>query len=121
MNFIIIILLNINLLTNLFMKFFTLIILIVISTLLVLASESVIETFTAKSDGYVITIEWKTSDENGISRFEVERANNNKLFKKITSEDAKGYPTFYKFIDTEAFQKTSNNTDETQITKDFFL
>lgn len=70
-----------------------------------IAGETILESFTAKSDGKVITVEWKSTVENNINRYEVERSNSDDNFIYVTSIDARGYPSNYKYIDEEAFMR----------------
>lgn len=71
--------------------------------------ETYIETFTATSNGKDIVVEFKTLNEKNVLLFELERAVNNNSFKKITTLNAKGFPSYYKYVDQEAFLKDSEN------------
>ncbi len=77
----------------------------------VVANQSYIESFTATSNGKDIVIEFKTSNEQNVQTFEIERSVNKSGFKKITSIDAKGIPSNYRYVDTEAFMKDNQNSD----------
>jgi hypothetical protein len=67
--------------------------------------------FTARSDGKVITLEWKSIDESYISGFEIDRAGSNHIFAKISDMDAKGYSASYKYVDEDAFMKAGDNNN----------
>lgn len=101
------------------MKFTAYILIVVLATSLLFAGDSIIEYFTAKSDGSVITIEWKTSDENAARSFEVERSTTKNIFRKVTTIQAKGNPGFYKYIDSDAFLK-NNSDDESVLSKSVY-
>ncbi len=74
-------------------------------------SETYIESVSATSNGKDIIIEFKTSNEKNIASFEIERSINNGTFKKIGSLEAKGFPTYYKYIDYEAFLRDETGKD----------
>ncbi|MCX7879510.1 MAG: hypothetical protein N2517_02510 [Ignavibacteria bacterium] len=80
------------------------------------SSEIYIESFTAQSNGKDIVIEFKTINEKKILSFEIERSINNGSFKKITTLEAKGYPSHYKYIDTDAYLRNNqeNQTSSNQ-------
>ncbi|MFH1049752.1 MAG: hypothetical protein V1779_02340 [bacterium] len=69
-----------------------------------LASDEIIESLNAKSDGKSITVEWKTSTEQDIRSFLVERAGSDQIFETIETKQAKGFPTTYTYIDESAFK-----------------
>lgn len=75
-------------------------------------NETYIESVSATSNGKDIIVEFKTNNEKNISKFEVERSVNNGTFKKIGSIEAKGFPSFYKYVDYEAFLKDGTNDGE---------
>ncbi len=76
-----------------------------------LAYEGIIETFTARSDGSAITIEWRSISEQDLKKFELERSSNKSGFQRVTSIDAKGTPSNYKYIDNEAYFKNQPGDD----------
>lgn len=70
-----------------------------------LASDSVIQSFTAESSGDNVTVRWSTSDESLVKRFEIERSVGEQNYKRIHIITAKGVPSNYNYRDEEAFMK----------------
>lgn len=79
-------------------------ILLLLSTKL-FATDNALEFLKASSDGNVITIEWKSLIEDGIQYYEIERASDNTPFNKITTVQTKGNGSYYKYVDEEALRK----------------
>lgn len=101
------------------MKKFNLLYLFVFAIIVtqLVASDLFIESFTANSDGKNITIRWRTTSEDNLNSFALERSNNNSYFKQIYEADSKGMPSYYSFVDEEAFMKeialeSSKNEDQ---------
>lgn len=92
-------------------KLFSLIVLF-FGWVVLFGNETYIESVSATSNGKDIIVEFKTSNEKNISSFEIERSVNNGTFKKIGSIEAKGFPSFYKYVDYEAFLKDGTNDGE---------
>jgi hypothetical protein len=70
---------------------------------LLLSAQAVIESFVARSDGRVVTVEWRTSRENDLAVYEIERSPvNQNDFKKIGTLQARNTPQSYRFIDETA-------------------
>ncbi len=77
---------------------------------LLLAVGVEIESFVARSDDSDITIEWRTSGENNVKRFEVERSvKNSRDFAYIGTVKAKGSGSNYRYVDEDAFLKGSGD------------
>ncbi|MGQ9818900.1 MAG: hypothetical protein ACUVQ1_03120 [Candidatus Kapaibacteriales bacterium] len=76
------------------------------------AIDTIIQNFTATSNGRDIIIEFRTLSEKNVTRFEIERSVNNSPFKKLTSFDPKGPSSYYKYIDEGAFLKENENTPQ---------
>lgn len=93
------------------MKYFILLIFIVLTGSLI-AIETIIQNFTATSNGKDIVIEFRTISEKNVTKFEIERSVNNSPFKKITSIDPKGMPSFYRYVDEGAFLKENENNPQ---------
>lgn len=85
---------------------------ILTSAIALLATSSVIESFTATSDGESITVNWRSLDENNINKFVVERSADQSYFKAIHEENSKGAPSYYTFIDEEAFMKETSSPNK---------
>lgn len=76
-----------------------------------LFADVTLQFFTAKSYSGGIFIEWKTSHEGNISKFELERSDNTPdNFISITSVNATGDNSYYSFQDnTYSGMKNSSN------------
>jgi hypothetical protein len=85
-------------------------ILLVVFSFIAYALQVNIDSFNASSDSKVITIEWKTNDESFIKSYDLERTSG-QLYTKITSLEAKGVPTSYRFIDESALLSANINKD----------
>ncbi|MEN6512135.1 MAG: hypothetical protein ABFD00_09960 [Chloroherpetonaceae bacterium] len=80
--------------------------LILCSTLVtVLATNNYLKSFRASSNSADITVEWETIDESQIRNFDIERSSNNQSFQKIKTIDSKNRPSYYRYVDEEAFLK----------------
>ena len=78
--------------------------LLMLSFGLLYASDSVISYLNASSNGSNIKVEWRSSDENNVQKYEIERANKNKKFEYISEIDAKGFATSYSYSDDTALK-----------------
>ncbi len=86
---------------------------VLLSAGLLVAGETVLDFLKAESDGNVITIEWKSSDETNVDYYSIERSGKDRMFREIATEDAKGYSTTYKYIDESALRDI-NSDEKTQ-------
>lgn len=93
------------------MKILLSFLLITLIVTIAFAYEGIIETFSARSDGNSITVEWRTLNEQDLKKFELERSSNKSGFQRITSIDPKGTPSSYKYIDNEAYFKNQPSDD----------
>ncbi len=91
------------------MRMKTTILALLLSVTSLFAAEIALDYFTAKSDGKVITVSWKSSTERNISRYEIERAGADLAFKPIAQIDAKGSQAMYNYNDEDAFMKQNDN------------
>lgn len=91
--------------------------LIIVSSLAIYASNTIITSFRALSNGSNISVEWTTNNETNIKSFEIQRSSNSTAFKKIKTIDANGKPSDYKFIDEEAFMKGGEEDPKIQADK----
>jgi hypothetical protein len=96
------------------MKIKLLALLVILITATLYSVDGIVEYFTAKSDGSSITIEWKSITEDNAVRYELERASTKQSFQKVKTEYAKGAPSYYKYIDEEAFLKSGTNDNTPQ-------
>ena len=94
------------------MKFKLSLLLLLLSSTLLFAGDNILDYFTARSDGKVITLEWKSIAESYISAFEIDRAGSNHIFSKISDMDAKGYSASYKYVDEDAFMRSGDNNTQ---------
>lgn len=81
-----------------------------------LLAGDVLDFFNGYSSGKSIIIEWKSSDEKNVYRYEIERNSPNQSYKMIHSEMAKGYSTSYKYIDDEAYNRKNGDQILSQTT-----
>jgi hypothetical protein len=81
-----------------------------------LFAVDVLEFFNGYSSGKSIIIEWKSSDEKTVNKYEIERNTPNQSFKMIHSEAAKGFSTNYKYIDDEAYSRKNGDVILSQTT-----
>jgi multidrug efflux pump subunit AcrB len=87
------------------MKRIYIILLLLFATVIVFAQNTILSSFTAKSDGKDVTLQWNTTDESDISHFEIERAALKSTFKYLATEKAHGYASSYTFTDDNVFNK----------------
>ena len=87
-------------------------ILLIIGTIGLIATDSLLDYIRAESDGNAIAVKWKSNDESTISSFNVERAGADMIYEEINREQAKGYPSTYKYVDESAF-KLGEGSDKT--------
>ena len=94
------------------------ILVLLISCTSLFAAEISLDYLTAKSDGKTITIEWKSTTERGITRYEVERASADQQYRFVATVDATGGSSLYHYTDEDAFMKqTGENPSISQLTK----
>jgi hypothetical protein len=86
---------------------------------LLMAADGSLESFSAVSNGKTVNIEWKTTNEQNIVRFEIERATQGQAYKSIYSINANGYASAYKYTDDDALTRKSE-TEATVETKNIF-
>ncbi len=92
------------------MKRFVLFLFLSVFTLTVAFASVSLHFFTAKSNSDGVLIEWKTGDEDGVTRFEIERsAGSMENFIFIKSMNAIGNNSFYSYQDNSvSFKMTSS-------------
>jgi len=78
---------------------------IIATTIIVFAQDTILSSFTAKSDGINVTLRWSTKEEAGISHFEIERSVDNKTFKYLGTKKSHGFASTYTFTDDNVFNK----------------
>ncbi|MBM4150514.1 MAG: hypothetical protein FJ219_02565, partial [Ignavibacteria bacterium] len=80
------------------MQFVKYISFMILATMNIIAAEISFDHMTAKSDGKVITIEWRPSIEKGVRTYELERTSTGDIFRSIANIEPKGAQTTYRFI-----------------------
>ncbi|MDQ1265499.1 MAG: hypothetical protein QG635_650 [Bacteroidota bacterium] len=82
-----------------------------------LAGSSLIQSFTAASDGKVITLTWKTTAESDISSFSIERMSPNQSYAGIKTINPNGYASTYTYNDRDAYSIEKNGSSPQVNTK----
>ncbi len=92
------------------MKKIVLLLIVSLFTLTVAIASVSFHFFTAKSNSDGVLIEWKTGDEDGVSRFEIERsAGSMENFIFIKAINATGNNSFYSYQDNSVSFKMSSS------------
>ena len=88
------------------MKRLTGILLFFFCTVVLLAMEVDIVSFTARSNGSEITLEWESSREMQINHYEILRSTQHQNdYRYVATVTAKGSPSRYSFVDENAYMK----------------
>lgn len=87
------------------MKKFLITFLILLAQISLLYADAELLEFRAEPAQNMITLTWKTGQENNVSSFQIERGTNNKNFIKIGEVGAKGSNSDYEFQD-ESISRT---------------
>jgi len=87
------------------MKAIKISLLLMIMFAVVQAGIVTLDSFRASSNGKSIVVEWKSSTENGIAFYDLERATPKQAFKKIASFEPRGSSNSYSYTDDEVFMK----------------
>ncbi len=93
-------------------KTISILVLIIFAGVTLYAAESIFQYFNATSGQNAVTVEWKTTNEAGLTKFVIERSQKNNPFSKIADETAKGYASQYKYTDSDALMKSNPETDK---------
>jgi len=86
-------------------KVLTFAVVLVLSSLVAWAVQVTIQTFTARSNGNAIVVEWKSAAEPDVTTYELERAGDDQIFRHVSTVTAKGSNQPYTYTDDEAFGK----------------
>lgn len=78
---------------------------LVLSSLAAWAVQVTIQSFTARSTGTAIVVEWKSAAEPDVTSYELERAGDDQVFRNVSTVTAKGSNQPYSYTDDEAFGK----------------
>lgn len=88
------------------MKKFTAIALFLVCTVAVFAMEVDLASFTARSNGANITLEWESARESQVSHYEILRSTQNQNdYRYVATITAKGAASRYSFVDENAYMK----------------
>ncbi len=96
------------------MKRIIFLIILTVTTITLLATNNLINSFRAFSNGSNITVEWRTNDETNLKQFELQRSSNNSIYTKIKTIDPNNKASDYKYVDEEALFKNDGNDPKTQ-------
>ncbi len=75
------------------------------------AVESLLQSFTARSTGASVTIEWRTSSDAALSSFEVERAGSDNVFRFVSTVPARGASQVHSYVDEDVFAKGDGSNE----------
>lgn len=73
------------------------------------AAQASFEYLTAKSDGKSITVEWRTDAETGVARFVIERTADGNTYTPVSTIEARGANSTYRYSDEDALMKGGND------------
>ncbi len=91
----------------------------IVSVLVLAASSAVfavqvtLQYFNAKSNGTSISLEWKSTVEQDIAEYQIERAGQDNQFRFVATIQAKGSNQAYSYRDDEAFGKRDGTDGST--------
>lgn len=91
------------------MKTFAAFLLALFAVITLLAAQATFDYVTAKSDGKSIAVEWRTESESGVDKFAVERAADGVSFSTISTLEARGAQTVYRYVDEDALMKGNSD------------
>ncbi len=74
------------------------------------AAEYSIDYFTTKADGNNVDIEWKCSVEHNVQRYEIERSTDGNTFTTVSTMDAHGTTSVYRYVDMDILMKGDGQT-----------
>lgn len=74
------------------------------------AVETLLQSFTARSTGASVTIEWRTSSDVSLGSFELERAGSDNVYRFVSSIPFRG-TTSYSYVDEDVFAKGDGSND----------
>lgn len=80
-----------------------------------MAASGIIESLSAYTTGNEVSVEWRTSAEKPVTRFEIERSEDgSQTFKYISSVYPKGDYSSYSYVDQDAYRATAGETVQTR-------
>lgn len=75
----------------------------------VFSQYEILNYLRAESQQDKIVVTWSSKDESNVQSYIIERSKNNSYFKKITTVDAKGSSSEYRYVDEEVFMKAGES------------
>jgi|WetSurMetagenome_2_1015567.scaffolds.fasta_scaffold182323_2 hypothetical protein len=92
------------------MRTFTILVLLAVSVFVAFGGPIQDRSFSARSDGNYITLQWVSQDEAGVLRYELERkAGANGQYVSIAQIDPRGNNNGYTYVDESAFMRTTES------------
>lgn len=79
--------------------------LLVVAVVAALAVEATVDYLRARSTGAAVVLEWRSTQENNLLQYEIERAGDDQIFRYVATVSAKGSNQTYSYRDDEAFNK----------------
>ncbi|MBI2419409.1 MAG: hypothetical protein HYV28_16220 [Ignavibacteriales bacterium] len=81
---------------------------ILCATATLLFGSAFLDSFTARTEGDGIRIEWKTGDESNLNNFVIERKTINGSFFAVATVQPKGSNSSYSFVDQNIYKNTNS-------------
>jgi hypothetical protein len=92
------------------MRTLLILVLLIVSTLVAVGGPIQDRSFSARSDGSYITLQWVSQDEAGVLRYELERrAGTNGQFVTIEQVAPRGNNIAYAYVDQTPFMRTTES------------
>lgn len=91
---------------------------LVLASVAAWAVQVTVQSFTARSTGTSIIVEWKSAAEPDVTTYELERAGDDQVFRHVSTVTAKGSNQPYSYTDDEAFGKRDGA--DGSVTRNYF-
>ena len=78
---------------------------VILFSFVLFAQSSLLDSFTANSDGSVVTLDWRSGNESNIAAYDIERSSDNQQFKFLGTIKSRGFANSYSYKDDNAFMK----------------
>jgi hypothetical protein len=92
----------------------------VLASVVIYAAGTTLRTFSAKTSGTDIIVEWTSVQEVNLKEFQIERKSDQSSFVYVTTEEAQGDNSRYSYVDDKAFMSKDNNGDQVLKGKEYF-
>lgn len=73
------------------------------------AGDSIIEDFKASSNGSVISLEWRSTGEGTVQKYEIEKKSTSTGYSWLENVQPKGYAAYYKYDDRDVAMKLAES------------